>query len=380
MRLPDHDRSILSTMTSLLRHYGAASAYPPLPELDAQLATRPKHVFFLALDGLGDVELRRALPEDAYLRRNVAARVTSVFPSTTAAAMTSYTSGLSPMEHGWLGWYLYMKEYAADVKTFLRSTYYTNQTVGGPYPANHLMPYETVLTQIRRAAPGVTTYTVYPPYESNTDRGANISLHAADFPQLCAHLRKIAANPGPTFAFAYWPQPDAAMHDSGVGSPEALAQYRSLDSALAALRRSLPDSLLVITSDHGLMNATNWIDVAQDEALLETLVMPPMLESRATAFYVKAHRRADFERVFRERYADQFLLLSREEVYASGIFGRGIPHRKFDDYIGDYIACATAGSVFAYSLPGREHARMVGYHAGLTEAEMDVAVILDRTE
>ena len=108
--------------------------------------------------------------------------------------------------------------------------------------------------------------------------------------------------------------------------------------------------------------------------------MPPMLESRAPAFYVKAHRRADFASIFQERYGAEFLLLPREEVYESRIFGCGAPHRKFDDFIGDFIACATADSVFAWSLPGRGFTRMKGYHAGLTEAEMNVAVILDRTE
>ena len=36
--------------------------------------------------------------------------LTSVYPCTTVAAMTSYRSGISPNEHGWLGWTLYFKE------------------------------------------------------------------------------------------------------------------------------------------------------------------------------------------------------------------------------------------------------------------------------
>ena len=380
MILPNYDRSILSTVASLLGHYGAPSAYPTLPELDAALAERPKHVFLLVLDGLGDVVLRENLPEDAYLPRHVAARVTSVFPSTTAAALTAYASALSPQEHGWLGWYVYMKEYATDVKTFMRSTYFSGQPVAGPHPGYTLMPYESLPAKIRRADPRVRTHIVFPPFESGADSDADFTWHVTDFDQLCARLRRIADSEEETFAFAYWTQPDATMHDHGVHSPEAVQTYRDLDRALEALRDRLPDSLLVITSDHGLMDPVEWIDLSGDTALLETMVMPPMLESRAAAFYVKAHRRADFERLFREKYADRFLLLSREEVYASGIFGRGAPHRKFDDFIGDYVACATGKSVFAYSLPGREHDRMVDYHAGLTEAEMNVAVILDRTE
>ena len=379
MRLPDYDRSILSVVASILKHYGLTAAYPTLPELDAQLATDPAHVVLILLDGLGKTVLERHLPEDAYLRRHAAATVTSVFPSTTAAAVTSYTCGLSPKEHGWLGWYVYMKEYASDVKTFLRSSYYTGQALGGPHPAYSLMPYESILARLRREAAGLMTHSIDPPYD-NTGRGAEGCWQATDFAQLCHHVKRICARPERSFTFAYWPQPDAVMHDFGTDSPEARAAYKDLDRAIEALRGKLPDALLVICSDHGLMDAREWIDLSQDAALAETLVMPPMLESRAAAFYVKAHRRADFERRFAARYGDRFLLLPREKVYETGIFGRGAPHAKFDDFIGDYIAAATGESVFAWSLPGKEHPRMKGYHAGLTEAEMDVAVILDRTE
>ena len=380
MVFPDYDRSILSIVASVLNHYGLRAGYPTLPELDERLSTAPAHVVLMILDGLGKTVLERNLSEGAYLRRKAAATVTSVFPSTTAAAVTSYTNGLSPLEHGWLGWYLYMKEYASDVKTFLRSSYYTEQSLGGPHPAYHLMPYETILTRIRKGGSGARTYSIYPPYDSNTDRGAEIGLHAGDFEQLCGHLRRICRQRERSFTFAYWPEPDATMHDHGTDAPEAKQAYRDLSQALDSLSGKLDDTLLIVASDHGRMDAREWIDLSQDAALLETLVMPPMLESRASAFYVKAHRRADFEAIFREKYGEKFLLLSREEVYSSGIFGRGKPHKKFDDFIGDYVACATADSVFAYSLPGKAHYKMTGYHAGLTEAEMNVAVILDRTE
>lgn len=377
MIFPDYDRSILSIISSIMQHYGAKCAYPTLPEIDAHLKTLPRHVMLVVLDGLGDVELSKALPENAYLRRNIAARVTSVFPSTTTAATTAYASGLSPLEHGWLGWMLYMKEYATDVVTFMQNTHHTHKPVDGPYPAALLMPYETVLEKIRAVNADVRLHEVSP---FPSGKGAHATWHVSDFSQFCTYLKRIAADGGASFTYAYWPQPDSAMHDFGVGSPEALAQYREVNRLLEMTREKLPDTLLIIASDHGLVNASERIDLAKDAELMETLVMPFMMESRAPAFYVKAHRRADFERIFREKYGSDFLLMSREEVYASGIFGRGTPHPKFDDYIGDYIACATGSKVFEYSLPGRKAHVMTGYHAGLTEAEMHVAVILDRTE
>ena len=74
------------------------------------------------------------------------------------------------------------------------------------------------------------------------------------------------------------------------------------------------------------------------------------------------------------------MLLSREEVLSSGLFGRGEPHPKFDDFIGDYLGVATGTRYFAFTLPGAKPGdRLIGQHAGLTENEMLVSVLADRT-
>jgi hypothetical protein len=102
------------------------------------------------------------LPEDAFLRRRQAATLTSVYPSTTAAATTSLYTGLSPAEHGWLGWSCYFKEYARQVDLFLDRDSYTQEKLPAS-PARALMPFESVFSRIRRAAGGrVQTRAVFP--------------------------------------------------------------------------------------------------------------------------------------------------------------------------------------------------------------------------
>ena len=50
MIFPNYNRSILSTTASILRHFGVNSLYPTLPEVDAALATGPKHVALVLAD------------------------------------------------------------------------------------------------------------------------------------------------------------------------------------------------------------------------------------------------------------------------------------------------------------------------------------------
>ena len=373
---PDYDRCILSTLSSLTGYFGAALSYPPLAELTPLLDTRPRHVMLLLLDGMGTHPLYHALGEDSYLRSHQIATVTSIFPPTTAAATTAYYCGKSALESGWLGWHLHMKEFATDVVAFLGRAYYTGKSVDGPYPAGELIPYETVFDRLKGLC---ETHTLYA-FDSYSEHGVDMRHRVSSFEDVARTLEAISHGDRPSFTIAYWNQPDAAMHLHGLDSPEARAQFRALDERLARLHGRLRDTLLVITSDHGMIDTTEAVDVARLPSLLEPLVLPPSIEPRASAFYVKHHRRAAFEAAFREICGEDFLLITREEVIASGLFGRGAQHPKFDDFIGDYLGVATGTRYFAFSLPGAAPAdRLIGQHAGLTAQEMFVSVLADRT-
>lgn len=376
MRFPDYDRSILSTTASILRHYGADAAYPTLPELDAALATKPRHVALIIIDGAGVIPTDGALPADSYLRTHRAAIVTSIFPSTTTAATTSYYNGQSAYEHGWLGWQLYFKEYASDVTTFMRTSYYTNRPIEGAQPSVALMPYETVFDKIKKSAPEVVLRTIYA-FDSYCEHGADEKIRIADFPGLCARVAEISNKDEESYTIAYWGEPDTSMHEHGVGSPEAVWQYKYLDDHLKRLSERLRDTLLIVTADHGLINSVSQ-DISLMPEIMDCLILPPSIEARAAAFYVKPHKKNAFEQAFKARFGDKFLLLSREDIYRTGIFGRGVRHNKFDDFIGDYVACARSDANITYSVPEVPAHSLIGMHAGLTEDEMLVPVVIDR--
>ena len=377
MIYPDYDRSILSTTSSILAYYGVKSIYPTLPELDAALNTMPKHVALIITDGAGVRPLEGALPADSYMRSHTAATVTSIFPSTTTAATTSYYCGQSAYEHGWLGWHLYFKEYAADATTFMRNTFYTGKPIDGPQPAPTLMPFETVFEKIKAARPDVITRSQYG-FDTYSDHGAEVKYRVHSFADICDNLARISRTPDPSFTVSYWGEPDTSMHDKGVGSEAAVKQFRLIDRELAALSKRVRDMLIIVTADHGLINSRP-IYLNDYPDIMDCLVMPPMIETRAAAFYVKPYRRAYFEQIFRKHFGEYFLLLSREDIYRTGIFGRGARHAKFDDFIGDYVACAVSNRNLEFKIPTSDGSSLTGMHAGLTEDEMLVPVIIDRT-
>ena len=89
-----------------------------LPELDILLRKNYKNVVVMLSDGMGTSILKKHLLADAFLIRYLQTTISSVFPATTTAATVTMESGLSPIEHGRLGWRLYFDEVGTNVDIF----------------------------------------------------------------------------------------------------------------------------------------------------------------------------------------------------------------------------------------------------------------------
>src|SRR6185295_5033727 len=94
-------------MASIVASRGGAPLHSPLDfPLDIECA---RNVVLLIIDGLGDnLLMRRAAGGELARRRRRA--ITSVFPSTTASAITTSYTGRTPLEHGLTGWFQYFGE------------------------------------------------------------------------------------------------------------------------------------------------------------------------------------------------------------------------------------------------------------------------------
>lgn len=382
MILPNYDNSVLSTVASILKCYGADSIYPGVPELDALLTPAPKHVIMLLLDGMGQLALNAHLPEDSFLRRNLRRTVTAAFPSTTAASTTAYYAARSPNEHGWLGWSLYFKECAQPLDVFQGLNSYTKTRYAPLSPAYTYMPFETIFEQIRRHSRSeVRTVSVFP-FPSECDKGADVRARYAghQLSSLLSDLEsQLRAGGDRSFLFGYWTEPDHEEHQSGPYSEQSRAVFRQMNDEIEAFARRLEgtDTVLILSADHGLRGPLTPVYLNGIPEIMECLIMPPSIESRACSFFVKPHRKAQFEREFQARFGDSFVLYTREQVLDMQLFGRGKTHPKVDDFLGDYLACATGDTYIDYLTLNQccDAPRFVGAHAGLTEDEMLVPVI-----
>ena len=190
---PDYSRCPINIISSIRRYYRAPIVYPSLNKLDKELSKFYKNVVLIVLDGMGTDMMERNLPKSNFLRKNHIDNLTSVFPSTTAAAMTSYYTGVSPNEHGWLGWSLYFKEFCRTIDVFPNVDSYTKTPVSKLNAAEFVMPYETIYKEIAYSVIGdVKTFTIAPTGVNISEDG-NIHKTADRFDRVTELIKMICA-------------------------------------------------------------------------------------------------------------------------------------------------------------------------------------------
>lgn len=348
-----------------------------LEKIDDYLSKNKKNVLLMVLDGMGKTILESTLNESSWLRKHTKDFVTSVYPSTTTAAMTTFYSGKMPIEHGWLGWSLYFKEYSRVIDTFLNSDSYTGDSVGNLHAAETLLQYETIFDQImKNELRPVQTYS-FNPRGIIVAKEPTINVQVDSFEEMINNIETISKLDGHKFMMAYWSDPDHSIHSKGCGSDYVREIMVSLDSELKRLACNLKDTLLIITADHGLVDIEKKFYIDDYKTIEQCLMMPPSIETRCASFFVKEDYKEQFVTEFNKNLGDEFKLLTKKEFLSGGYLGHKTAHYKVDDFVGNYVALATGRSMIQYRTYNQTIIRNhKANHAGLLEEEMIVPIVI----
>jgi len=364
MKKPDYNNSILNVTNSILHFYGIKTEYSGIKILDKKLDRNYNHVVLILLDGMGINIINNHLNENAGLRKNIKREISSVFPPTTVAATNSVLSGLPPFVHGNLGWMQYNKFEDCYPVVFKNIDYYDEDRILIEKFQKEYLNYKDIFVQIKEKHPDYLVTSIFPDF---------IVGGCASFSEEVDRILEIVKSKN-SFTYCYWTDPDATIHETGVNSLKTSLVMNNLNNEYERLVNNVDDDVLIITiADHGLIDVEE-IKIFEYENITKFFKRNPALEPRATAFYIKENQLKNFEKEFKKTFGKDFLLLSKEEVLNSELFGQGNKHNLFDDFIGDYLSIAITNKMFSLSNDGK----FVAHHAGLSELEMIVPLIINK--
>ena len=377
--------SIVNLMRTLGDACGARQPLPyaPLRNLKVSLLGTARNIVLLVIDGLGyDYLLRHGA--GGALHRHLHSRLTSVFPSTTASAVTTYLSGLAPQQHALTGWHMYFSELDAIAAVLPLRPRGAGlfDALPGALPLQ-LFGHAPFVDRIARRATIVSPQSIagsdFNLYHSGRAAVRGYKTLTELFGQVEARLR---ASTAPAYLYAYYAELDTLAHIHGVGSDQLAAQFALLDAAFGNFLAAIADTDTVVLAcaDHGFIDSPpeRQIELAQHPELAATLARPLCGERRVVYCYVKPDKEARFVDYVQDVLGECADLFSGSELIAQGWFGPGEADPRLAARIGDYVLVMRENWTLRDWVEGEKRYKQLGVHAGVSADEMHVPLILAR--
>ena len=372
---------LLALAVSLAGSFGVARPHSgladgpaaPTVRLAARLQARPDTVVLLVLDGVGLAQLAAHVPTGALARARIA-ELDSVYPTSTAPAITTLATAMPPAIHTNTGWFVrsgaqVVRSLPMDLRT----------PPGGDAPAGLW---------------GWRAWTVDAPAQCHALQPAGLADSAFSqrafagcrihgyrgLDHLATTFEALMAEPARErrYFYVYVPDFDSIAHQCGWRSDAAGACLAELDRlferlAQVALARR---ALLIATADHGFDDIDpDRQHVLADHPKLACLLDGPLSgEPRVVFCHVRPEARARFPAVARELLAGIADVHPSAMLAKAGWFGPGVQPPTLRERLGDFTLVMRPGHTLTDSLPGEPPATFVGMHGGATSLESRLSV------
>jgi len=323
-------------------------------------------VTVLLVDGLGWGALQRHA-EDAPALASLRGRAfSSTFPSTTPTSLASLGMGTTPGQHGIVGAGFFLPE----------SGHVLHPLAWGDEPhAVAVQPESTFFERAARA--GLSVASVSPrPYEHSgltraVLRGGRY-VGADSFGERVVETVRAAGEPR-ALTYAYWADLDRTGHVHGVESAHWREELAHVDVLVERLRDGLPSHhLLLVTSDHGMVDCQTRIDIDADPVLRHG-VRVVAGEPRMRHIYTRPGAEVDVADTWSARLGDDAWVLTREDALAAGLFG--VVEEDYAERIGDVLALARGDVALVSSQVDRVVSGLLGQHGSLTEEDLLIPLL-----
>ncbi|WP_167142324.1 alkaline phosphatase family protein [Canibacter zhoujuaniae] len=358
--------------------YGARLA-ALLPTISAALkAGKVSGALFVVVDGLGWANLRsRAATVSGLvpaacaqnLHDLTAKRIETVAPSTTAAALTSITTGKLPGEHGLLG-YRMLDPDTRQIKTTLSDWQHVTNF-------RDWQRSQTVFEQL--SAAGIVARVYGRKAHAHSDftqavlTGAEYVATATIEDRLLAALAQLRDVGG--LAYVYIDELDKAGHEAGWGTELWLHRLCQLDTAIGDVLAGLSNKYgFALTADHGMVNIpkTGQRQIEELGCIPEGTLIGG--EPRFRSLYLPDPEQA--EHVVAELKAVEggsLLVGTKAQWLHAGVFGAVDPENT--DRIGDVLFSSRKRVAYYTENEKPEVRLMVGQHGGFDDDERGVPLL-----
>jgi hypothetical protein len=379
---------------TLLQLFGesGAEALPPdvLPELDGA----PPRVVAVLVDAFGWAFVERFAERAPLLARlradGVVSQLTTQFPSTTTAHVTTLHTGQTVGEHGSYEWFIY--EPSLDRVICPLTAAFAGEPQGSLLAAGaDLRPVypraDGLASRLGRL--GVECHLVQPaetvemPFTRLVCTGGTV--HGAESARAGAALAaRLARAAAPSLTVLYVDDFDTIGHELGPDDPRseavALALLEALEHELVDALAGTPGALLLLFADHGQLPTDPERCVYVNERCPQLVPLlrrgadgrplAPAGSARDLFLHVRDGALGEALGLLGELFGADAWVASTAQLASDGVFGPQVSAR-FRERVGDVVVLPRAGVEAWWREPGLFAQDKRGHHGGLEPAEAE---------
>ncbi len=402
---PDYGGYCLSNVPStVLSLLGVNPGRTTLPK-DALGATETagvENVVLMLFDGLGYRELLRQTERGFFgtlaAKGNVRP-ITTVFPSTTAAALTTVSTGLTPQEHGLPEWFVYMDELDEVVVTlpFARVGEQGRDTLVGVIEPRFLFDGTTIFERLKKERVRSLSLTsralAYTAYSKESRKGSKVHPCASASDLAVSLRRRLDRARGRNLFYVYWSYIDTIEHIYGPNTPESEVEASLISHALQEGfvsklgREAAKKTLVIATADHGQVNVEpkDTVYMNRYRKLPSFLargpsgrVIPPWGSARDAYLRVREDKLDEAKKYLEGKLEGIASVMKTEDAIHEGFFGVNKPSRKFRRRVGNLMVLPHGKNTVWYRYREGDSLSLKGHHGGLSKDEMTIPLAVAR--
>lgn len=356
--LPDYGGPcVTGVVPALLGPPDEGPEWMPPSVLDA------RQVVMLVLDGLGWEQLQDRSDVAPTLCGMAGRPITTVAPSTTSTALTSITTGLTPGEHGIVG---YRMAVHGEVLNVLRWS-----TVAGD--AHHAIPpakMQPVAAFLGQRPPIVTKAE----YRTTGFTGAHLDgvrfWGYRTVATLVTEVLRLVDESEP-FVYGYYDGLDKVAHEYGLGAHFS-AELNFVDRLVEYLLSRLPaGAALVVTADHGQVEVGRSVIPLAADVLANCAMQSG--EGRFRWLHARSGRATTLYDAAVAHHEGPAWVVTRDQVVDEGWFGPKVGSAALSR-LGD-VALVAREDVAFHDPHDTGPYELIGRHGSLTSAEMLVPLL-----
>lgn len=399
--LPDYNGGSIANLSSQVAQWLGAPPFAVSPlhnALTASLGDGIRQVIMVLVDAMGYERFQNLFNErnsvwSRLTESGVLAPLTSVFPSTTTAALTSVWSGHAPGEHGMLGYEMWLKEYGATSNMInfspMSVSFENGLLLGAGFEPEKFLSMPTLGTHLQSS--GIETHSFLPGHIINSGLSqmhmSGTKMHGYHSVAELWHTQREFLNSTSNqkqFVWTYYPMVDTLSHAYGPAVEWVEDEARAFGEMMMTAcldrldKKARGDTVFVVVADHGQVDTPreDHLDLSRHREFTEMLHLMPSGENRAAYLHCRPNKVDAVRDYIMREWGDQFCVVAQEDALKAGLYGKKLDV-KTASRLGEWLVLSRGNSYWWWA---NKENKMKGRHGGLGRQEMLVPFIAGRLD